>query len=67
MSRRGVSDPDANANAAERTLDLQFNILRADETGKLLADAALRAADRKVWVRVLILILFPAGLRRCST
>jgi putative cardiolipin synthase len=42
------------ANAAERTLDLQYYILRADETGKLLADAVLRAADRNVRVRVLI-------------
>jgi cardiolipin synthase C len=42
------------ANAAERTLDLQYYILRADETGKLIADAVLRAADRNVRVRVLI-------------
>jgi putative cardiolipin synthase len=42
------------ANAAERTLDLQYFILRGDETGKLLADAVLRAADRGVRVRVLI-------------
>jgi len=42
------------ANAAERTLDLQYYILRADDTGKLLADAVLRAADRNVRVRVLI-------------
>jgi len=42
------------ANAAERTLDLQYYILRADETGKLLADALLRAADRNVRVRILI-------------
>lgn len=42
------------ANAAERTLDLQYYILRDDDTGKLLADAVLRAADRNVRVRVLI-------------
>ncbi len=42
------------ANAAERTLDLQYYILRADETGKLLTDALLRAADRNVRVRVLL-------------
>lgn len=42
------------ANAAERTLDLQYFILRGDETGQLLADAVLRAADRGVRVRVLI-------------
>jgi len=41
-------------NAAERTLDLQYFILRADETGQLLTDAVLRAADRGVRVRVLI-------------
>jgi putative cardiolipin synthase len=42
------------ANAAERTLDLQYYIFRADETGKLLTEAILRAADRNVRVRVLI-------------
>lgn len=42
------------ANAAERTLDIQYYILRADKTGKLLTDAVLRAADRNVRVRVLI-------------
>jgi putative cardiolipin synthase len=41
-------------NAAERTLDLQYFIFRLDETGKLLTDAVLRAADRGVRVRVLI-------------
>ncbi len=41
-------------NAAERTLDLQYFIFRADETGKLLTEAVLRAADRGVRVRVLI-------------
>ena len=40
-------------NAAERTLDLQYFIFRADETGKLLTNAVLRAADRGVRVRVL--------------
>src|ERR1035441_4765043 len=40
-------------NAAERTLDLQYFIFRADETGELLTDAVLRAADRGVRVRVL--------------
>ncbi|MDE2393886.1 MAG: phospholipase D family protein [Burkholderiales bacterium] len=42
------------ANAAERSLDLQYFILRADETGQLLADAVLRAADRGVRVRLLL-------------
>ncbi len=41
-------------NAAERTLDLQYFIFRGDETGRLLTDAALRAADRGVRVRILI-------------
>ena len=42
------------ANAAERSLDLQYFIFRADETGQLIADAVLRAADRGVRVRVLV-------------
>ena len=41
-------------NTAERTLDLQYFIFRADETGQLLTEAALRAADRGVRVRVLV-------------
>jgi putative cardiolipin synthase len=41
-------------NRAEKTLDLQYFIFRADETGQLLTDAVLRAADRGVRVRVLI-------------
>jgi putative cardiolipin synthase len=40
--------------AAERTLDLQYYIFRGDETGRLLTDALLHAADRGVRVRVLI-------------
>ena len=41
-------------NAAERSLDLQYFIFRGDETGRLLTDAVVRAADRGVRVRVLI-------------
>src|SRR5579864_3883192 len=41
-------------DAAERTLDLQYFIFRGDESGRLLTDALLRAADRGVRVRVLI-------------
>jgi cardiolipin synthase C len=41
-------------NAAEKTLDLQYFIFRGDETGRLLTDALMRAADRGVRVRVLI-------------
>jgi putative cardiolipin synthase len=39
---------------AEKTLDLQYYIFRGDETGRLLTEALLRAADRGVRVRVLI-------------
>ena len=42
------------ANSAERTIDLQYFIFRADETGQLLTEAVLRAADRGVRVRVLV-------------
>jgi cardiolipin synthase C len=41
-------------NAAERTLDLQYFIFRGDETGRLITDALIRAADRGVRVRVLV-------------
>src|SRR5579864_6502286 len=41
-------------NSAERSLDLQYFIFRQDETGQLLADALLRAADRGVRVRLLV-------------
>lgn len=41
-------------NGAERTLDLQYYILRSDESGRLLTDALIRAADRGVRVRLLL-------------
>jgi cardiolipin synthase C len=41
-------------DAAERSLDVQYFIFRGDDTGRLLTDAMLRAADRGVRVRVLI-------------
>ncbi len=41
-------------DAAERTLDLQYYIYRGDETGRLLTEALVRAADRGVRVRVLV-------------
>ena len=41
-------------NAAEQTLDLEYFIFRQDDTGQLLADALLRAADRGVRIRLLI-------------
>ncbi len=40
--------------AAKSTLDLQYYIFRGDETGRLLTEALLRAADRGVRVRVLV-------------
>jgi cardiolipin synthase C len=41
-------------DAAERTLDVQYFIFHGDETGRLLTDSLLRAADRGVRVRVLV-------------
>lgn len=41
-------------DTAERTLDLQYYILRGDESGRLLTDALIRAADRGVRVRLLL-------------
>jgi putative cardiolipin synthase len=42
------------AEAAERTLDVQYYIWRPDMSGTLLAAALLRAADRGVRVRLLL-------------
>jgi putative cardiolipin synthase len=42
------------ADAAERSLDVQYYIWRNDLTGRLFAHALLRAADRGVRVRVLV-------------
>lgn len=39
---------------ADRTLDLQYYLIHADTSGRLLAQAILRAADRGVRVRVLL-------------
>src|SRR5512139_77005 len=44
----------ALAEAAERTLDLQYYIFHGDLTGKLILDGLVRAADRGVRVRLLI-------------
>ena len=41
-------------NAAERTLDMQYFIFRGDDTGRLVTEAMLRAADRGVRVRLLL-------------
>jgi putative cardiolipin synthase len=40
--------------AAKSTLDLQYYIFQGDETGRLLTESLLRAADRGVRVRVLV-------------
>ncbi len=42
------------AATAERTLDLQYFVIQNDDTGMLLMDTVLRAADRGVRVRMLI-------------
>jgi putative cardiolipin synthase len=39
---------------AERSLDLQYYIWEADATGRILAERLVRAAERGVWVRVLV-------------
>jgi cardiolipin synthase C len=44
----------ALAEAAERTLDLQYYIFHGDLTGKLILDNVFRAAERGVRVRILI-------------
>ena len=41
-------------DAAQRTLDLQYYIFRADESGCLVAGALLRAAERGVRIRILV-------------
>lgn len=42
------------AEAAERSLDVQYYIWQDDLTGRLFANALLRAADRGVRVRILV-------------
>lgn len=42
------------ANQAERTLDLQYYIWEVDDSGVLLAERVMRAADRGVRVRILL-------------
>lgn len=41
-------------DSAQRSLDLQYYIFRMDESGGLIAQALLRAADRGVRVRILV-------------
>ncbi len=50
------------ADAAERTLDLQYYIWHGDQTGYLLFDAIWRAAQRGVRVRILLDDLNTEGL-----
>jgi putative cardiolipin synthase len=40
--------------SAQKSLDLQYFIFRGDETGRLLTDALVRAADHGVRIRVLV-------------
>ncbi|MEZ4599623.1 MAG: hypothetical protein R2940_07525 [Syntrophotaleaceae bacterium] len=42
------------AGLAERTLDVQYFIWEGDTTGRLLADAVIKAAQRGIRVRVLL-------------
>ena len=42
------------AEAAARTLDVEYFLIQSDDTGKLLIEALLKAADRGVRVRVLL-------------
>ncbi|MFZ3323812.1 MAG: phospholipase D family protein [Usitatibacter sp.] len=42
------------AEAAGRTLDVQYYLIQSDDTGQLLIEAMLQAADRGVRVRVLL-------------
>jgi len=50
------------ANAAERTLDVQYYIWRNDLSGALMFDTLRRAADRNVRVRLLLDDINTAGL-----
>jgi len=42
------------AEAASQTLDVQYFLIQSDDTGQLLIEALLKAADRGVRVRVLL-------------
>ncbi len=53
-----------SARDAERSLDLQYYIWRADLTGQLLAAEALHAADRGVTVRLLLDGVYAPGRER---
>jgi len=52
--RRAFTARVAMTELAEKSLDLQYYIWEADETGRILAERLVRAADRGVRVRVLV-------------
>jgi putative cardiolipin synthase len=50
----GLTERIEMIDAAQHSLDLQYYIFRADESGNLVAQALLRAADRGVRIRLLV-------------
>ena len=44
----------ALADLAERCLDMQYYVWDGDTTGRIIVDSVMRAADRGVWVRLLV-------------
>ena len=52
--RQGFTARIAMTELAEKTLDLQYYVWEADETGWILAEHVLKAADRGVRVRILV-------------
>ena len=54
LSTNALMSRVALAASAERSLDLQYFIFRDDDTGQLIAQQLLKAADRGVRVRVLV-------------
>ena len=52
--RNAFSTRIAMTDLAEKTLDLQYYIWESDETGRILAERLVRAADRGVRVRLLV-------------
>jgi putative cardiolipin synthase len=52
--RQGFTARIAMTELAEKTLDLQYYVWEADESGWLLSEHVLKAADRGVLVRILV-------------
>jgi len=50
----GLTERIEMIDAAQRSIDLQYYIFRADESGNLVAEALLRAADRGVRIRLIV-------------